>query len=289
MMFGTREIFDYNECADCRSLQIHCVLDPETLARHYPNNYYSRLSAPPGPTGRGPRYRIRHQLMTWRMSHTLGFPSIPGAIVNAVHPNSYHFTDLKDTKIRLVDRVLDVGCGSAANLLNRMARFGFTKLTGSDPFVERDSISAEGVPVFKRALSELSESFDFIMFHHSLEHVPFPAEMLSAARAHLNPGGRCYVRIPTPSCEAFEKYGTDWAQLDAPRHMTLISRSGMDALANKSGFAVEWARDDSGIYQFYASELCLRDIPLCSITDLTNYFSRAELSSFERQAKRLRG
>src|SRR4051812_19942848 len=44
MMFGTRERFDYLECADCGSLELLNV--PNDLSPYYPPNYYSFAARP---------------------------------------------------------------------------------------------------------------------------------------------------------------------------------------------------------------------------------------------------
>jgi 2-polyprenyl-3-methyl-5-hydroxy-6-metoxy-1,4-benzoquinol methylase len=72
---------------------------------------------------------------------------------------------------------LDVGCGGGA-LLDRLARVGFNKLSGADPFIAADAETPLGVPLMKRYLSEVTGEFDLIMFNHSLEHVPDPVATL---------------------------------------------------------------------------------------------------------------
>ena len=62
MMFGTRERFDYVECARCGCLQIRDV--PADLSPYYPADYYSlaaprrrrrsQSASPPPPGGRRP-------------------------------------------------------------------------------------------------------------------------------------------------------------------------------------------------------------------------------------------
>src|ERR1035441_659421 len=38
MMYGSGELFDYFECAECKCLQIAAV--PDDLSRYYPSTYY---------------------------------------------------------------------------------------------------------------------------------------------------------------------------------------------------------------------------------------------------------
>ena len=68
--------------------------------------------------------------------------------------------------------------------------------------------------------------------------------------------------MPTVSSEAYETYGIDYYGLDAPRHLTIFSRSGMDRLCQEHGFRVVRVADDSDSAQFWASEQIRRRIPL---------------------------
>src|SRR4051812_28988462 len=55
MMFGSKERFDYFECAACGCLQIATI--PDDLARHYGSGYYSFA---PRATHRGPAAALVH-------------------------------------------------------------------------------------------------------------------------------------------------------------------------------------------------------------------------------------
>jgi SAM-dependent methyltransferase len=196
----------------------------------------------------------------------------------------YEFNELSGIKIAFGDAVLDVGCGAGANLLNRMARVGFDNVLGADPFIPADIVTSAGVKVLQCDISGVEGGFDLIMFHHSFEHIGEPRETLRLARSRLKLGGKCLIRIPTPSSDAFDLYGKDWVQLDAPRHLSLISRSGMDILAQDCGFRMESVRDDSTDFQFSSSELYCEDVPLVE-QKLSERYSVEELEVFSEKAR----
>jgi SAM-dependent methyltransferase len=185
---------------------------------------------------------------------------------------------------------LDVGCGQGA-LLDRLAGIGFTNVLGVDPFVEKSFTTDWGAKVIKQSIEEVTGEFDVIMFHHSLEHVPDPAATLRHANSILATDGICYIRVPTPSSEAFEIYGADWVQLDAPRHLGVPSRDGMAQIAGRCGFRVAEVIDDSRGFGFWGSELYRKGIHLNpggrGEANPLDHFASTQLGEWEERAARL--
>lgn len=261
MMFGSRELFEYFECAACGTLQIVNILDGETLGRHYPADYYSYDAS------------SQSRLVRWLTAQQDNFEMQVGRrqvgrLVTAVLPQLIIRTVIGDIvkMLRQLDvqrssRILDVGCGGGV-LLDRLARLGFENLSGADPFLSADRRTALGVPLFKRDLADIGGAFDLIMFNHSLEHVVDPVATLNAAQAKLSPRGICLVRVPTTSSEVWKMYGPDWIDIDAPRHIVIPSRKGMALAAERVGLQVDMTFDDSTYVQFIGSEAYRQDIPL---------------------------
>ena len=100
------------------------------------------------------------------------------------------------------------------------------------------------------------------MLNHSLEHVPDPGATLAAVRRRLAPGGHCLVRVPIVPSEAWDRYGADWVQLDAPRHLTVPSERGLVTAAERRGLRLVDATHDSGGIQFWGSEAYQRGLTL---------------------------
>lgn len=269
MMFGTRERFEYQECTDCGTIQR--LSDVADESRFYPDEYYS-FAKPPR----------NSRATAIRDAHALGTKSILGAVASFVRYDPI-IGVIGDFGIDPNSRVLDVGCGSG-KLLHRMSAAGFKNLTGVDPYISRPISGA--VTIHKSDLQSMSGEFDFIMFHHSLEHVPDPDQILGNAKKRLAPGGRVLVRIPTSSSHAWMEYGPNWVQLDAPRHIVIPSRKGMSALAERCGLCVRQSIDDSTAFQFWGSEMYRKSKPLAS-SGPNDVFSRHELRRFAKRAAKL--
>ena len=275
MMFGTRAPFRYFECGACGSVQIVAV--PGDLGRFYPDDYYAF------------RGESRNPLSAWllrqRTRHALGRFTVAGGLM------SWYRRDDAMQAVGLARpacdwRILDVGCGRG-KLLDRLAVAGFSRLSGIDPFLPADHQTPHGVIVRRQPLEEADGAFDLIMFHHALEHVIDPVRLLAQAEARLAPDGSCLVRIPTPSSEAWQTYGADWVQLDAPRHLVLPSRAGLGIAARKAGLQIETIIDDSTEFQFVGSALYARDIPLNGPGAGGSPIGRRQLAAFRRRARAL--
>lgn len=255
MMFGTREVFRYFQCAKCRCLQIAEV--PADPSRFYPPNYYSfHADAPASAAGRARLVRERNRFAV------LG-RGLLGRLLYALRPQAKYRELWRRTGVTEDSRLLDVGCGSGA-LLRWLATLGFRNLLGVDPFIERELSHPDGVRVEKKTLAEVQGKFDLIMFNHSLEHAADQAATLTQAAERLAPGGTCLVRVPVVDSWAWEHYGVHWVQLDAPRHFYLHSRESLSVLARTCGLVVADVLCDSYELQFWGSEQYAKDIPFRS-------------------------
>ena len=246
-MIGTLESFDYVQCSTCGHL--HLVSPPADIGLYYAKGYYS-FHVRPIPVWHRWLYRIRTKA-------SLGGGNAFGSLLNRLKPPYYAYW-LKKTGLRLENRVLDVGCG-AGNLL-RILREAGLECTGIDPYLPGDSRTPEGVELHKANLLAEQKTYHAILFNHSFEHVPNPREVLAQAAALLEPGGCVVVRIPLADSFAFFRYGSDWVQWDAPRHLNLFTQDSFRRLAEQCGLRVETTIHDSDKMQFWGSEEYRRNV-----------------------------
>lgn len=275
MMFGTREVFEYAECEQCRSVQIVSV--PNNLSQYYGDGYYSFKT-------KGNSFASRIKAMISTLRDKAYFGSIIFKPLSYIRPSSL-MNSLSRAGLKKELRILDVGCG-AGLLVDRLARCGFSNLGGIDPFVEKSFITKAGVSIQKQTIAEFGTQQDLIMFNHSLEHVIDPFSDLCQCGKLLKDGGMCIVRIPSVSSEAFDRYEADWVQLDAPRHILIPSRDGMRELAKRAGFSVVKSLDDAWSFGFWGSELYRKDISLNGNAP-SDHFSNAELAGWKKTATQM--
>lgn len=182
-------------------------------------------------------------------------------------------------------RVLDVGAGSGA-LLGEMHRWGFTNLTGIDPWLPSRVLVADGVAVEVCGLDDVSETYDLIVFHDSLEHVDDPLAQLLAARECLSPRGRIAIALPVADGPVWEEYRDNWIGLDAPVHRFVPSLDGLVRLTRRAGLSrVRWHRSCAD-YHLRGSERIARR--MSADADDGTAFSPGELRFLRRKSARLR-
>jgi SAM-dependent methyltransferase len=280
-MFGYGDVFRYFQCARCECLQIAEI--PSDIARFYPRDYLSYGAIPP-------LNRIKGYLTGLRDGYVLSGKGIMGRLLNATNPNNT-LRFLRPLSVTKKSRILDVGCGHGA-VLNCLRGVGLRNLLGIDPFNREDLRYANGLEIRKMGLREVVGEWDIVIFLHSFEHVPDPAEALDTVSRLLAPGGPCVIGIPLASSYAWNYYGVNWVQLDAPRHYYLHSVKSMGILAERAGLKIRKVVHDSTAFQFWGSEQYLKGI---SLRDKRSYaetrdesiFSRKEIAGFANRAREL--
>lgn len=284
-MFGWREEFEYLECARCGCLQIARI--PEDLSRYYPSDGYYSYKPPKQKHYPGWLLRLRHE----RTRYFLGEFSIAGAVLGLISRRPEHFDWFRQGRVRLDSRIVDIGCG-AGGLLLKLQREGFRSLLGADPFIQADIDYGNGVKILKHGLEELEGQYDFVMLHHSFEHMPDSAAALQALSRKVAPGGTLLLRIPVSDCYARKHYGLNWMAWDAPRHLVLHTRKSMELLAAGAGMAIANVVYDSSGQQISSSELYLRGVPYVEHGKYRpgsrpDAFSQEEWDGFQKRAAEL--
>jgi SAM-dependent methyltransferase len=267
-MYGLGGTFVYDECAGCGSLALRDV--PGDLGPYYPADYYSYGV----PARLSPARRVALETLLFRPGGRLLAPTAPG-----------RYRAVARAGLRRDARVLDVG-GGDGKLVDELRAAGLTgDVRVVDPYARLDR-TAGGAPILRTDLSKVTGTFDVVMFHHSLEHHPDPARAVHDAVARLAPGGVLVVRVPTVTSECWSRYGVDWVELDAPRHLHLPSEDGLVGLLESTGLRVTRRWRDGEAFGLWGSELYRRGETYAG-TDPHDHFSDAELRGYERETRRM--
>jgi SAM-dependent methyltransferase len=137
-------------------------------------------------------------------------------------------------------RLLDVGSGRG-DLGVVLGGRGW-QVTGLEPTPEAAAEArSRGVPTEEGTLTDAGgtladESYDVVVFQHSLEHVVEPADDLAVARRLLKPGGLLIVSAPNFASWQRQSFGSGWFHLDLPRHRSHFTPAGLQEALRRSGF-----------------------------------------------------
>ena len=279
-MQGSREEFTYFQCLQCGCLQISEI--PQDMSTYYPKTYYSLATVQSQPQGYW--NRVANQLRT---RHALTPKPGLGSLMRRVFGPPMMPSYFDQAKLDIHSPILDVGCG-AGNFLHGLHRLGFTNLTGIDPYIAQDSAPLPGLRILKLDAQQISGSYDLIVMNHSFEHMAAQLDVLQALRHCLSAEGRLVLRIPICSSYAWETYGTNWVQLDAPRHFFLHSLTSLKWLTEKAGLSTESVTFDSWEFQFWGSEQYQQDIPLSDERSWNNGPAKSIFTTEQIEAFRLK-
>lgn len=272
--FATLEPFEYVQCPGCQAIQIVDV--PADLARHYPANYYSYTSVASAPTR---AELVRKRAYAEVMLRT---DALAGRVQE--HPWVGWLRGRAGTR----SRILDIGCGNG-ELLGELRGYGFRRLFGLERFLPDQAEIPPGVEIMSEPPASWDASFDIVMMHHSLEHMPDQVAALREAARLTARGGHILIRIPLGGTALATEYGEFWSGLDAPRHLITHTVASFEAAAAKAGLQVLDLTYDATAREFVVSELWQRGESLAGVQEsaLGQFFSPAQLASFGSRAAEL--
>ena len=272
--------FLYGLCSYCGCLQ--CLNPPLDFRPFYPTNYYSfkiKLN----------KFKyIRRGFYKWII---LNHPKFLTPIINLWLKRFQIFWIYRNLNISSQSHVLDVGSGGGDHVIELLSA-GVKNSIGIDPNISHDCFYEGRHIVLKSSFFDISNQYDLITFHHSLEHMSDQVQTLRHAKNLLNPGGKILIRIPTISSSAFEIYREKWCQLDAPRHLYLHSHASIRNIATQVGLTIQSLWCDSNEGQFIFSEQYQKGVSLFNalsyeVNKHTKLFSNKQIKNFKNQAESL--
>jgi SAM-dependent methyltransferase len=182
--------FTYRRCTSCDTIQLVDI--PDDLERYYSDDYHGT----PSPEQLRDRVNFEAHKIDLLREHVA-----PGRLVE-IGPSFGGFA-----------------------LAAREAGFDVTGIEMDGDCVThlRDTIGVRAIHsnAPEEVLPTLPPSRVVAMWH-VFEHLPYPLRVLQAAAENLEPGGVIAIGVPNPQSLGFRLFGTRWAHLDAPRHLTLV-------------------------------------------------------------------
>lgn len=139
--------------------------------------------------------------------------------------------------------------------LRKLRDYGYKNLTNVDLYASEETY--EDITYVKGEITEVphDKEYDLIAMHHSFEHMDNPDIVLQHARSLLKKNGLLLIRIPVMGNIVWEKYHTDWYQIDAPRHSFLYTEDAISILCDRNGMCIEKVIYDSADNCMQLSEM----------------------------------
>ena len=271
MQLGFREMFEYKECTNCGCMQLQNI--PEDLGKYYPNEGYYSFNL-------GLDVRKKPDVLRKIKASYLiyGKNKLPGSLLSVGYKTPDYYSWIKNANVHYDDAILDVGTGNGSLLLN-LFKIGFTNLTGIDPFIDKDQ-QYGAISIYKRSIYEIEGQFDFIMLHHAFEHMDEPLKVLQQLYKILKPGKFLLIRTPVMGMYSWKKYGVNWMDLDAPRHIIIHSLKSMELLAQQAGFELRKTVFDGNYMSLIGSDQYAKDIAL---PDANSYMVNKAASGYSKE------
>jgi SAM-dependent methyltransferase len=133
--------------------------------------------------------------------------------------------------LRASDMVLEYGAGFGWNLAHLECR---RKLAFDLEDYLSPSVRALGVEFVPEIKSLPNGSFDVVLCHHTLEHVPQPAVVLEAIRRLLQPNGKLLLFVPYERERKYRRFDPE----EPNHHLYSWNAQTLGNLAQEAGFRV---------------------------------------------------
>jgi 2-polyprenyl-3-methyl-5-hydroxy-6-metoxy-1,4-benzoquinol methylase len=134
-------------------------------------------------------------------------------------------------------RVLDYGCG-VGSFIDTLKKNNI-ETVGVEPSEKARSIAkSKGLSVHDK-LSFNDKQYTTITLWHVLEHIPNLNDVLSSLYNALDNQGTIFIAVPNYESPDSQRYKSNWAGLDVPRHLWHFSKRNIAMLLTANGFQLK--------------------------------------------------
>lgn len=234
-MYPVPGTFRLARCLACDLVYQNPRLRPQTLARHYPDEYLAYTW--PG----------RSESLMARLGWQYGFERY----------RRCRFV----TRFKHGGRLLDVGCATGTFLAD-IRDFGNWQPLGVEMNPRAAAIARRrhGLDVVIARFEEMelpARTFDAVTLWDVLEHLPDPGARLRSIRRGLKLDGLLFLSVPVlDSLDArlFRRY---WIGFDLPRHLQVFSRQSLTQMLDQAGFRIVATAHPTGSHYSFTQSLRL--------------------------------
>ncbi len=215
--YGNPGTYSLTQCVHCTLCFQNPMFSESELMAFYPKDYYSFVD----------RFASNQA------------NSFPAQLKKRLLGSDNHAT--KDPRFSQPGRLLDVGCGSGW-FMDEMKRKEW-EVRGIEPSASAADVGrSKGLDIFVGSLLDAAfppESFDYIRFNHSFEHLPNPNEVLEEVHRILSSNGKLMIGVPNQASFNARVFGQYWWHLALPVHTFAYSPRTLSGMLSAHRFKVE--------------------------------------------------
>lgn len=165
-------------------------------------------------------------------------------------------------------KVLEVGC-STAYYLYGLSKYGFEVL-GSELSSEAVGLAEKwyGVKVYADEFppNDYFNTFDVVVIHHVIEHVPFPVDFFERAKQFLRNGGILLIETPNFDSIGIKFFGAKYPVLCPPGHLNFFRKATVKGLIKGNDELLHLETTSAANYSIY--NIIIATISLLSLKSL---------------------
>jgi 2-polyprenyl-3-methyl-5-hydroxy-6-metoxy-1,4-benzoquinol methylase len=218
-MHSDKEVFNFDQCANCQLVYLNPRVSLEQLKNYYTSHYLPY---------RGAKAWGKYEKLVENSQRKLDSKRVKR--VKEAH------------SISSESLVLDIGCGKPSFLMacQKELKCDTMGIDFSDEGWKEQSNHFDGIDLQVAEIKDLHPSLkpDVITMWHYLEHDYTPLENLSYLKSISKPSTKLIIEIPNFDSSSRLKYGENWAGWHTPRHISLFSPNNIELLLQKSGWKV---------------------------------------------------
>lgn len=241
-VFNSGKRFAYLKCDKCKTLMLNDEETIQNISEWYPKDYnpfHKEILS-----HEDWKYKMYRKIWT-EIIIQIQNPKCFEKILREVKVDKL-FKRLFGTRLKKKGSLLDVGCANG-HWLYQMYEMGWHDITGVDLFCPSTLPEKRKWNFIKGTIFDIKDKkFDCITLNHSFEHMENPNAVLKKIYELLKKDGICVISIPLSDGISWEMFGTNYCQIDAPRHFYLYTVKAMQYLSKKNNLVIEKVIYDGG-------------------------------------------
>ncbi|NDV65725.1 class I SAM-dependent methyltransferase [Bacteroides sp. 224] len=213
--YASRERFEVFSCEACGFVFTQGIPSGDEINKYYESSDYISHSD----TKKGLMNTLYHRVRKYMLNKKARM------VVREAHRQS--------------GRLLDIGTGTAYFPNAMMKKQGW-EVEAVEKNADARAFAKEKFNIDVKSVDALNEfspaSFDVITLWHVMEHLENLHETWDRLFELLEAKGILIIAVPNQASYDAQKYGSDWAAYDVPRHLWHFTPGTMQQLASKHGF-----------------------------------------------------